>query len=221
MSTFDKNVFVNCPLDPEYMDLFRPLLFTVLYLGFNPRLALERANANEPRISKIAELIEDSQYGIHDLSRMVAKREGEVFRFNMPFELGLDYACCLYHGKKWQKKKCLILEAEKYRYQAALSDLSNSDIKEHENKPDKVVLQVRNWLVQESLSTGPSPTVIWYDFNDFMGALYDDLIAKRWSQSDLDNLPVPELLVHMKQWIEKAPNKAMHRTDHPRRARRR
>ncbi|OGV70466.1 MAG: hypothetical protein A2283_19165 [Lentisphaerae bacterium RIFOXYA12_FULL_48_11] len=221
MTPFEHSVFVNCPLDPEYADLMRPLLFTVLYLGLTPRLAIERTNANEPRISKIAELIESSQYGIHDLSRMVAKEIGEVFRFNMPFELGLDYACCLYHGDKWTRKKCLILEAEKYRFQAALSDLSNSDIKEHDNKPDKVVLQVRNWLVQESLGTGPSATVIWYEFNDFMGALYDELTAGNWSQSDLDNLPVPELLLHMRKWIDKAPNKAPHLSTSPRRARRR
>jgi hypothetical protein len=221
MTQFEQNVFVNCPLDPEYMDLMRPLIFTILYLGFTPRLAIERSNANEPRIIKIAQLVEDSQYGIHDLSRMIAKSAGEVFRFNMPFELGLDYACRLYHGKKWQQKKCLILEAEKYRFQAALSDLSNSDIKEHENKPDKVVLQVRNWLVQEGLGSGPSSTVIWYEFNDFMGALYDELSAGSWSQRDLDNLPVTELLLHMKKWIEKAPNKSSHRTLSPRLPRRR
>ena len=188
----------------------RPLLFTILYLGFIPRMAIERANAGEPRITKIAELIEASRYGIHDLSRMVATTVGEVFRFNMPFELGLDYACRLFHGKKWEEKRCLILEAEKYRFQAALSDLSNSDIKEHGNKPDRVVLQVRNWLVQEGLGSGPSPTKIWYDFNDFMGSLFDQLVAKGWTADDLDNLPVTELLHHMKRWIDQSLPRSAH-----------
>jgi len=28
---FDKNVFINCPFDQEYLSLLRPLLFTILY----------------------------------------------------------------------------------------------------------------------------------------------------------------------------------------------
>jgi hypothetical protein len=202
---FNKNVFVNCPLDSEYLDLLRPLLFTILYLGYSPRLAIERSNAGEPRIAKITELIEASQFGIHDLSRIMSKKAGELFRLNMPFELGLDYACRLFHGRKWTKKKCLILEAKKYRYQAAISDLSNSDIKEHGNKPDRVVRQVRNWLVQEGQDVGlnrPSPNQIWYDFNDFMGNLFDILTAKKWEKNDINNLPVTELLEYMRKWIK-------------------
>ena len=37
---FDQNVFVNCPFDEEYLPLLRPLLFTIVYLGFRPRIAL-------------------------------------------------------------------------------------------------------------------------------------------------------------------------------------
>ncbi len=33
----EKNVFINCPFDPEYYPLLRPLLFTIVYLGFNPK----------------------------------------------------------------------------------------------------------------------------------------------------------------------------------------
>lgn len=205
---FEKNVFVNCPFDPDYADLLRPLLFTLLYLGYNPRIATERADSGEPRITKIIQLIEESKFGIHDLSRIKAQTAGELFRFNMPFELGMDYGCRTFHGAQWKRKKCLILESERYRYQAAISDLSNSDIKEHGNKPDKIVQQVRNWLVQEDLSNGPSPTQIWYDFNDFMAKLYDDLTAKEFSPDDIQNLPSPELMGHMKHWIDfhKKPN---------------
>ncbi len=34
MDGFDQNVFVNCPFDDEYLPLLRPLLFTIIYLGF-------------------------------------------------------------------------------------------------------------------------------------------------------------------------------------------
>ncbi len=31
---FERNVFVNCPFDTQYVPLLRPLLFTIIYLGF-------------------------------------------------------------------------------------------------------------------------------------------------------------------------------------------
>ena len=108
---FDTSVFVNCPFDKDYKPLLRPLLFTILDLGFEPRIALERLNSAEPRIDKILELIEASKYGIHDLSRLRAEQAGEFYRMNMPFELALDVACRLYKGGECADKKCLILEA--------------------------------------------------------------------------------------------------------------
>jgi hypothetical protein len=35
---FERNVFVNCPFDEAFYPLLRPLLFTILYLGFRPRM---------------------------------------------------------------------------------------------------------------------------------------------------------------------------------------
>jgi hypothetical protein len=58
---FDDNVFMNCPYDAEYLPLLRPLVFAVLYAGLNPRLASERLNSGETRISKIVELIRELQ----------------------------------------------------------------------------------------------------------------------------------------------------------------
>jgi hypothetical protein len=42
---FELNVFINCPFDEQYYPLLRPLLFTVVYLGFNPRIASERSDS--------------------------------------------------------------------------------------------------------------------------------------------------------------------------------
>ena len=44
---FDKNVFINCPFDQEYLSLLRPLLFTILYVGFNPKIGLESSDSGE------------------------------------------------------------------------------------------------------------------------------------------------------------------------------
>lgn len=90
-SDFERNVFINCPFDPEYYPLLRPLLITLVLLGFNPRIALERSDSGEQRIDKICELITNSKYSVHDLSRLKAERKDEFYRLNMPFELGIDY----------------------------------------------------------------------------------------------------------------------------------
>jgi hypothetical protein len=93
---FEANVFVNCPFDARYLPLLRPLLFTVIYLELKPRIALEAMDAGQARLDKIVNLIRDSKFAIHDLSRSEAAREGELYRLNMPFELGIDFGCRLF-----------------------------------------------------------------------------------------------------------------------------
>ncbi|MFA7240961.1 MAG: hypothetical protein WC091_12690 [Sulfuricellaceae bacterium] len=99
----------------------------------------------------------------------------------MPFELGLDVGCRLYKGGQWSEKKCLILEAERYRFQAAISDLSSSDIAVHRNDPEEIVAVVRNWLNGEVYSVAHGPTKIWNAFNAFMADNYDQLAANGFS----------------------------------------
>jgi len=149
---FNENVFVNCPFDEEYLSLLRPLLFTIIYLGFKPRIALEELDSSQPRIQRIIGLITSSRYAIHDLSRLQAREAGEYYRLNMPFELGIDVGCRLFGKGQRTQKKFLVLEAERYRYQAAISDLSNSDIAVHGGDPESIVTEVRNWLDNRELS---------------------------------------------------------------------
>ena len=202
---FDTNVFINCPFDADYIDILRPILFCVLALGFEPRIAFERANSAEARIDKIVELINESKFGVHDISRLMAKRKGEYFRLNMPFELGIDYGCRKFKGPPWDSKKILILEAEKYRYQAAISDLSGSDIAMHKNEPVIACTEVRNWLARELGNTTPGPTAVWARFNDFMAWNYDSLTARGYSDKDIADQPIDELIRCMKEWITANP----------------
>lgn len=144
-NTLHKNVFINCPFDKEYAPILQGMLFCIIYLGFNPRLATERNHSGENRIDKIVELITECQLSIHDLSRCQAQYEGEHFRLNMPLELGIDYGCKSF-GKGMQKKSFLILEEQRYRYQAFISDLSGCDIESHNGDFQIAVRKVRNWL---------------------------------------------------------------------------
>lgn len=206
MDPFEKNVFINCPFDEDYRELLISVIFTVMCLGLTPRLSLERTDSGETRIYKILELIEQSKYGIHDLSRIVSSSENEHYRMNMPFELGIDYGCQKLTKGKWQSKKILILEKEKYRYQAALSDLSGSDIRHHNNEAVKLVKVVRDWFITELFGTGPSHKKIWYEYNDFMADLEKDLIEQGHELEDFAEIPIPEIMSYMGEWLEKHSN---------------
>jgi hypothetical protein len=202
---FETNVFINCPFDDLYLPLLRPLLFCVLDLGLEPHLALQRLDSGEARIERIISLIEGSKFAIHDLSRLKAETVGEYYRMNMPFELGLDVGCRRFKGGQWADKRCLILETERYRYQAAISDLSNSDIAVHGNHPAEVVTQVRNWLNSHAGLRAPGPSRIWGRFNDFMAANYDTLTARGFSDRDIQLLPIDELITCMWTWLADNP----------------
>lgn len=202
LGNFEFNVFINCPFDKDYLPLLRPLLFTVIYLGFNPRIASERSDSAENRIDKICELIGNSKYGVHDLSRLKATQAKEIYRMNMPFELGIEYGSRLFGPAPMAGKKCLILEKGQYDFMKALSDLSGVDIKSHANEPDKVVRAIRNWFVETvGLRHVSSPKVIWYKFTDFTDAFYDAREAEGFTNEDLNMMPVPEYIDFIKDWI--------------------
>lgn len=76
---FKDNVFINCPFDDEYLPLLRPLLFSVIYLGFTPRIALETLDSGAPRFEKIVSLVKQSKFAIHDLSNCNPQRSASIF----------------------------------------------------------------------------------------------------------------------------------------------
>ena len=198
---FERNVIVNCPFDEAYYPLLRPLLFTIIYVDLLPRIATERLDSGEARISKIIELIEESRYAIHDLSRIQAEAAGEFYRLNMPFELGIDVGCRLFKGGCHQSKCCLILVAERDGYRAALSDLSNSDVANHEHRPEQVVEEVRDWLSATCGLSADGASRIWDSFNIFMGDLHDELKDRGFSKRDIERYPIPELIGSMTDWV--------------------
>ena len=202
VKNFAKNVFINCPFDKGYVPLLRPLLFTILYLDFIPRIATESFDSGEVRINKILELIKGSKYSIHDLSRIQSSKAKEISRFNMPLELGLDIGCRKFKGSPWNSKKCLILESRQFRYQKAISDLSGSDIKKHNNKPENIVRQVRNWFVETVKVDSCCSSVIWEKFNEFMTDFYAKRKQEGYKSKDLQEMPMPELINYMRARIK-------------------
>ncbi len=193
---FQSNIFINCPFDDAYFPLLKPLLYTVKKIGFTPRISLERTDSGEVRLHKIQELIENSQFSIHDLSRAKAKKKGEYFRQNMPFELGLDLGCKNYKEGK-QNKKILILEEEKYSVQKALSDLSFADCKCHKGDAEELVYEIRNWFAENGVDNLPSASSIWDDYNIFYADLYEEKSTNGFKAKDIDRLPIAEFMKYI------------------------
>lgn len=199
---YERSVFINCPFDAEFESLLRPLLFTIVQLGYTPRIASERSNSGENRIDKIVELMRASRYSIHDISRIRAEEKGSFSRFNLPFELGVDFGAQRFGLGKLRSKRFLLLDSEPFDYRRALSDLSGVDIKHHENTPARIVRVVRSWFVETvGVTDAPSPTVIWYRFTDFASYFYDSQRISGFSDEDLNSLPVAEYIRAIQVWV--------------------
>src|SRR5207253_1224593 len=123
-----KSVFINCPFDDGFKPILRAMVFTIISSGYHPRCALDATDGAEVRVSKIAKMIGECDWGIHDLSRIELDPGAGVPRFNMPMELGLHLGARLFGRGRHRRKRALILEAEPHRYDAALSDISGQDI---------------------------------------------------------------------------------------------
>lgn len=148
------SVFINCPFDNSYQPLFEALIFRVQVCGFTPRCALEEIDSGENRLEKIKRIIKACGLSVHDISRIEINQNG-LPRFNMPFELGLDLGCKSYGDRACKRKRVLILDAERYRYQQTISDVGGQDISIHENNVEKLLKVVRDWL--DSLKTTKRP----------------------------------------------------------------
>lgn len=200
---FETSVFINCPFDKDYEPVLQAILFCIIYLGFSPRIATESNDSGDIRLEKIRNLIEESKFSIHDLSRCQSNKKGEHFRLNMPFELGMDYGCRQYFGKGRETKRILILEEKPYRYQAAISDLSGCDIKSHAGDFQKAVRHVRNWFVSEAqLEATDGAGKILGAYIDFQEWHYEKQLAAGFSDEDIQDYPTKELLDAMKEWMK-------------------
>lgn len=203
MNTYDNSVFINCPFDETYHVLLQCMLFTVVTLGFQPRIALEATDAGVIRLEKIISLINESRYSIHDLSRIRSSKEGEYYRLNMPYELGIDFGCRRFSSEeKFASKRFLVLGGEHYEYMKALSDISGIDILYHDNEPINLVKSIRNWFVTNAdIDDALSPNDIWYKWTDFCYYYTVLLKEKGYQASELYEIPIKEQISIIRKYV--------------------
>ena len=129
-------------------------------------------DGSQTRIDKLYGIVEQSRFGIHDLSRTELDKLNGLPRFNMPLELGLFLGAKRYGDEAQKKKRCLILDTEQYRFQRFISDLAGMDITAHQGDARRMVECTRNWLVTVSKRrTIPTPTQVLGSYDRFVAAL--------------------------------------------------
>jgi len=184
--TYNDNVFVNCPFDLRYKRIFDAIVFTIYDCGFVARCSLEEDAAGEARLAKILDLVSESRYAIHDISRTQLDRKSKLPRFNMPLELGVYLGAQRFGNRTQQLKKFLILDRDQYRYQQYVSDLSGYDIRAHSDDPEVASGHVRDWLVVASRrKLIPGKSTVWSDYLDFRDRLPAYCHSKRLNPKDL------------------------------------
>lgn len=202
MARRDPMVFINCPFDSEYWPLFEVLIFTVIGCGLRPSSALQESDSATSRIDKISRLIRDAEFGIHDLSRVGLDSKTNLPRFNMPFELGLDLGCRRFGSPKQRRKKILILDSKRFRFQAFISDIAGQDISIHENKTSKLFKVVRDFLATNMPSRRvPGEKRLESEFRSFAVAL-PILCDKRGI--DRTQLSFPDFRDFATSWVDQA-----------------
>jgi hypothetical protein len=147
-SNFAKSVFINCPFDTKFKPLLDVILFTIHDCDFTARHALESIGGKESRLAKIYRLINESQWSIHDLSRVQLSTGNKLPRFNMPFECGLAFGAMQYG--KTNQRDALVLTGVDFQDKASLSDLAGIDPGYHQNNPQLVISRVRKFLASKS-----------------------------------------------------------------------
>ncbi|HRN92607.1 MAG TPA: hypothetical protein PLE75_05400 [Ferruginibacter sp.] len=205
--SFAKNVFINCPFDRNYIDdILKPILYVLIRNGYSPRLSLEVSDSGQVRLQKITEIIKSCKYSIHDLSIVKSKKPDEFARMNMPFELGIDYGLRNSGLNPLRAKKFLILEANKYDYMKAISDINGFDVKVHSNDTKKVFDCLYSWSSETLKINGQDPPLkMFYDFTDFNTSLFDEKVSQ-FNSDDIakdyiEKISIPEYIDEIKERI--------------------
>lgn len=199
---FESSVFINCPFDEDYAPILQAVAFCITDLGLYPRLAPENADNATNRLDRIVALIRGSKYAIHDLSRCKALAAGEFSRMNMPFELGIDYACRLFGDASQQQKTILILEESRYDYQKCLSDIAGWDIHAHGLDHIKAVRHVSTWLIRQTGVAPVGPSLIQSNYDAFQKWYWETELAIGASDDDIKAYPTVKMVEAMRKWVD-------------------
>jgi hypothetical protein len=124
------------PAAPEYKD------FTYVAAGWVE--AGEMGGAMPWR--GIRQLAPNSEFLLAAARSVSAARRHRRDSFNMPLELGLFLGAKRYGDPAQKRKKCLVLDVERFRYQKVMSDIAGQDIETHGGDARLLIDRVRAFL---------------------------------------------------------------------------
>lgn len=163
-----RQVFINCPFSEDYQEKFRAIVFSVIRSGCEPRCALEADDGAENRLQKICNIIGQCDLAIHDISKTELDIASGLPRFNMPLELGIFLGARRFGAGPHKRKRCIILDRERYRYQKFMSDIAGQDIHAHGGTTHGVIGEISSWLRDEIRGRHvPGGKVISLEFDAF------------------------------------------------------
>lgn len=142
----DTSVFINCPYDPDYEDIFDALLFAAVICGFYPKSAMTPRESAKPRMERIAQTLRESKYSFHDLSRCKGGGDENLARFNMPLELGIAMGLKYFANDEADGHDWCLLVLSNSDYRRFVSDLAGYDPKEYDGHVDGAVQALMSWL---------------------------------------------------------------------------
>lgn len=141
-----ESVFLNIPYDRPFENLYLAYIVGLTQLGL--RINATLAVPNQGRLERIIDLIEQSNFSIHDLSRI--QLSSGIPRFNMPVELGL----ALYRSRVTKgRHRVYIFESKRYRAQRSTSDVNGIDPQIHAGTPKGLMAGLRNIFHQSGDAT--------------------------------------------------------------------
>lgn len=178
-------------------------VFAVHDCGFIARSALEVDDSGQARVLKILDIIEQSKYGIHDISRAGIDKQTGLARFNMPLELGFFLGAIRYGTTKQRQKRCLVLDRERYRYRNFCSDIAGQDIRAHSDNPRDAIRAVRDWLSTHKTAVQmPGGKAIFERYERFRAQL---VVQARDVHLEVDELTFGDYTKLVVGWLTKNP----------------
>jgi hypothetical protein len=202
-AAYEESVFLNVPFDKKYGRLFDALTFAIHDCGFVARSALEVDDSGQARVAKILDIIEQSMFGVHDISRAGIDRNTGFARFNMPLELGFFLGAKRYGSALDRQKCCLVLDRDRYRYRNFCSDIAGQDIRAHNDEPRQAIRAVRDWLsTQRPTILMPGGKAIFERYERFRSQLRVQAAAVHLDASELTFGDYTRLV---KGWLIKNP----------------
>lgn len=206
---FERSVFVNCPYSPDYREMQRAMIFTLMRLGFTPHLAAQISDSGQPRMEKIRRQIRECRHSVHDLSLVISGKKGEHARMNMPYELGLDRGARWYGPAPLDRKTTLVLERKRDSVKKALSDHAGFDLRTHEGQVTLMMHEVRSHFYShfpkpQGAKAVPCPSheELTKDWTAFAAWLQQRPDGSLRPESEIKEMEVAEFKDNVREWLE-------------------